>query len=117
MKWSFLYIYLHILLDLYFTSYLVNSHSFISNHEANSERSERSNEESDLATLILKWILGMAKSMIGELMEKFASLVNDIFQQKPAAELTDHMEEKLRSSLLLSVVILVIVVVGRSGGV
>ncbi|KAM7476285.1 hypothetical protein LguiB_023528 [Lonicera macranthoides] len=86
-------------------------------YTANSERDESSNEESDLATLILKWILGMAKSMIGELMEKFASLVNDIFQQKPASELTDHMEEKLISSLLLSVVILVIVVVGRSGGV
>ncbi|KAL0288101.1 UNVERIFIED_CONTAM: hypothetical protein Sradi_7106800 [Sesamum radiatum] len=76
------------------------------------------NEEPDIAMLILRWIMSFTKSKILELVEKFIQLVNEIFQsspkEKPTSELTDHLEEKVRSSLLLSVVILLIVVVTRS---
>ncbi|KAI3449075.1 hypothetical protein Pfo_005740 [Paulownia fortunei] len=77
-------------------------------------------EEPDLAILILRWIMGFTKSKVLELIEKFGLLVNEIFQpapkEKPTSELTDLLEEKVRSSLLLSVVILLIVVATRSQG-
>ncbi|KAK6121625.1 hypothetical protein DH2020_044633 [Rehmannia glutinosa] len=77
-------------------------------------------EKPDIEILILKWIMGFTKSKVLEIFEKFVLLVNEIFRsdqkEKPTSELTDLLEEKVRSSLLLSVVILVIVGVTRNQG-
>ncbi|KAA8515890.1 hypothetical protein F0562_019069 [Nyssa sinensis] len=95
---------------------------------AKEERPQSSNEESDMATLILNWIFDIIKAKAMELIEKFESLVNELFQPlkkgKRATEVSIELEEKvsveleekLRSSLLLSIVILVIVIVTRSHG-
>ncbi|XP_030963119.1 uncharacterized protein LOC115984291 isoform X1 [Quercus lobata] len=76
-----------------------------------------SNEEPDLATRILMWILDATKAKVIELIEKFLSLVNELFQppksNNPTEANKEQMEEKIRSSLLLSVVILLIAVVAR----
>nr|POE52489.1 hypothetical protein CFP56_35016 [Quercus suber] len=76
-----------------------------------------SNEEPDLATRILMWILDATKAKVIELIEKFASLVNELFQppksNNPMEGYKEQMEEKIRSSLLLSLVILLIAVVAR----
>ncbi|KAG6434478.1 hypothetical protein SASPL_106115 [Salvia splendens] len=78
---------------------------------------EKAKAEPALADVMLKWILDLAKSKVMQLLESFASLVNDIFQppsnENPTSQLDDLLDEKLRSSLLLSVVILLIVVVVR----
>ncbi|PIN08488.1 hypothetical protein CDL12_18936 [Handroanthus impetiginosus] len=74
-------------------------------------------EESDITTILLKWIMAFTKSKILELIEKFVLLVNEIFQpapkEKPTSELNDLLEDKVRSSFLLSVIILLIVVFTR----
>ncbi|XAR63232.1 hypothetical protein NMG60_11023102 [Bertholletia excelsa] len=74
--------------------------------------------EPDLVTLILKWILDIAAALIMELVERFSSLVSDLFRlperKEAAAEINGELDIKLRSSLLLSILILVIVVVTRA---
>ena len=70
-----------------------------------------------MATRILMWILDATKAKVIELIEKFLSLVNELFQppksNNPTEGNKEQMEEKIRSSLLLSVVILLIAVVAR----
>ncbi|KAK9273473.1 hypothetical protein L1049_018283 [Liquidambar formosana] len=87
-------------------------------YTADQERSLRSIEEPELATRILGWILNIIKAKVVELIENFRLLVNEIFQppesEKPTAETTDQLDEKLRSSVLLAIVILLIVVVTRA---
>ncbi|KAL3516908.1 hypothetical protein ACH5RR_023810 [Cinchona calisaya] len=84
------------------------------------ERTQKSSEEADIANLILKWILGITKSKIVDVIEKIGMMVVELFlpgnKEKPTSELTDLVEEKIRSSLLLSVVILLVVVVTRNNG-
>lgn len=84
------------------------------------ERMQTSNEEADIANLILKWILGFTISKIVDAIEKIGLMMAELFlpadKEKPTSELTDLVEEKIRSSLLLSVIILLIVVVTRSQG-
>ncbi|XP_057805519.1 uncharacterized protein LOC131020613 [Salvia miltiorrhiza] len=74
-------------------------------------------KKADLGDVMLRWIVGLAKSKVLQLLESFASLVAEIFQppskEKPTSQLDDLLDEKVRSSLLLSVVILLIVVVVR----
>ena len=77
-------------------------------------------EEPELAARILQWIYDIAKAKLIELAEKFRSLVNEIFQHGGIENLSavedfeENMRDKVRSSLLLSVVILLIVVVARA---
>jgi hypothetical protein len=70
-----------------------------------------------LAANILRWILDATRTKVIELIEKFLSLVNELFQppdkENPKEGNKEQMEEKVRSSLLLSVVIILIVVVAR----
>ncbi|KAG8363418.1 hypothetical protein BUALT_Bualt19G0020300 [Buddleja alternifolia] len=84
------------------------------------EKLKSYNEEPDISILILKWIMEFTRSKILELVDKFGLLVNEILKpapkEKPTSELTDLLEEKVRSSLLLSVVIIFIVVVTRNHG-
>ncbi|XVF73481.1 hypothetical protein PTKIN_Ptkin12aG0204600 [Pterospermum kingtungense] len=73
--------------------------------------------EADIVNDTLQWILDMTKAKVTELVMKFQSLLNEVFQarrrEKPNEETRDQLEEKMRSSLLLSVVILLIVIVAR----
>ncbi|XP_058225381.1 uncharacterized protein LOC131334401 isoform X2 [Rhododendron vialii] len=79
-----------------------------------------SDEKTDLATMIVDWILDIAKTKVLELIEQFISLLTMIFQPPDhkknlgAANTDGRLDEKLRSSLLLSIVILLIVVVTRA---
>nr|POE67563.1 hypothetical protein CFP56_65011 [Quercus suber] len=76
-----------------------------------------SNEEPGLATRILMWIWDGAKAIF-ELTEKFLSQVKGLFQppksNNPTEGNKEQMEEKIRSSLPPSVVILLIEVVARA---
>ncbi|KAL8028332.1 hypothetical protein ABFX02_14G152200 [Erythranthe guttata] len=79
------------------------------------------NQETDIAIIVLKWIMGFTKSKVFELVEKFGFLVNEILQTGPKGKsnsdnVADLLEEKVRSSLLLSLVIVLIVVVTRNDG-
>ncbi|KAL7083357.1 hypothetical protein ACP275_14G156400 [Erythranthe tilingii] len=79
------------------------------------------NQETDIAIVVLKWIMGFTKSKVFELVEKFGFLVNEILQTGPKGKsnsdnVADLLEEKVRSSLLLSLVIVLIVVVTRNDG-
>ncbi|XP_022756972.1 uncharacterized protein LOC111304575 [Durio zibethinus] len=80
-------------------------------------RSWDSTTDADLGNDILQWILDMTKAKVTELMLKFQSLLNEVFKnrrtEKPNEETRDQLEEKIRSSLLLSIVILLIVIVAR----
>ncbi|KAH0980568.1 hypothetical protein GBA52_007745 [Prunus armeniaca] len=78
------------------------------------------NEEPELSTRIMRWIMDVTKAKIMELIETFQSLVNEMFlppetppSENPTTDDEDQFEAKVRSSLLLSVVILLIVVVTR----
>ncbi|KAL6289930.1 hypothetical protein ACE6H2_007440 [Prunus campanulata] len=78
------------------------------------------NEEPELSTRIMRWIMDVTKAKIMQLIETFQSLVNEMLlppetppSEKPTADDEDKFEAKVRSSLLLSVVILLIVVVAR----
>ncbi|MCD7463440.1 hypothetical protein HAX54_050580 [Datura stramonium] len=91
---------------------------------AKEEESQSSTGES-IGSLIVRWIMGITTSRIAELIQSFGSLlsemINEIFgptnKGKPTSELSDLLEEKIRSSFLLSVVLLLIVVVTRTQGV
>lgn len=73
--------------------------------------------------MIVDWILDIAKAKVLELIEQFISLMTMIFQPPNhkknlvAANTDGRLDEKLGSSFLLSIVILLIVVVTRAHGV
>ncbi|XP_073138112.1 uncharacterized protein [Henckelia pumila] len=77
-----------------------------------------SEEEADIIFLILRWILNFTRSRVLELAERFGFLLAEMIQSspkdKPTSELDHLLEEKVRSSLLLSIVIMLIVVITRS---
>ncbi|XP_073023487.1 uncharacterized protein [Primulina eburnea] len=77
-----------------------------------------SEEEPDIMALIIRWILKFTRSKLLELAESFGLLVNEMIQSspkdKPTSELDHLLEEKVRSSLLLSVIIMLIAVISRS---
>ncbi|XP_043718030.1 uncharacterized protein LOC122665976 [Telopea speciosissima] len=89
--------------------------SFCIVEDANSQRSD---ESPDRAASILKWILNNTKAKVLELIEKLRQLVNEVFQppqkEKNTSATTDLFENRLRTSLLLSIVVLLIVVVTRA---
>ncbi|CAM8903463.1 unnamed protein product [Rhodiola kirilowii] len=77
---------------------------------------ETDSKDSEAAASILKWILDNTNAKVTEIIEMINKLVNDLFQpleghDKPT---TDPFEEKLRYSLMLTVVVLLIVAVARS---
>ncbi|KAK3195130.1 hypothetical protein Dsin_026440 [Dipteronia sinensis] len=81
---------------------------------------ESSEGEPTLATALLRWILDATKAKIMELIEKFQVLVNEVLGsvegERSIEEAGVEIEDKVRSSLLLSIVILLIVVVARAHG-
>ncbi|XP_059430353.1 uncharacterized protein LOC132163974 [Corylus avellana] len=84
------------------------------------KRPQCSDEEPDLAASILRWILDVTKAKVLDLIEKFLSLVNELLQppkgKKPTNIKKEETEEKVKASLLLSILILFIVVVARAQG-
>ncbi|GAV88291.1 hypothetical protein CFOL_v3_31714 [Cephalotus follicularis] len=87
-------------------------------YPAEIRRPQSSDDGTDLTTQILMWILNIARTKVMELVDIFLSLVNEVFHPLERGKRTtysaDKLEEKVRSSLLLSVVILLIVIVGRA---
>ncbi|PON61196.1 hypothetical protein PanWU01x14_147860 [Parasponia andersonii] len=80
---------------------------------AETERQQIRSKEPEVVATILKWIWDMTKAKVMELIGKFLSLMNEM--DNPGEEKSeDQLEDKVRSSLLLSVVILLIVVVARA---
>ncbi|KAK9265836.1 hypothetical protein L1049_027281 [Liquidambar formosana] len=79
--------------------------------------SDEVSDGSKAATSILKMIFDNTKAKAMELIEKITKLVNQLFHppsEKTTEAATDPFEEKLRSSFLLTVVVLLIVAVARS---
>ncbi|KAF7825237.1 putative Post-SET domain-containing protein [Senna tora] len=79
-------------------------------------RKPQISHEPELSIDILSWILEIIKGKVVHLIENFQSLVNDLFQSPKIgkAALNDkELEGKVRSSMLLSVVILLIVIMAR----
>jgi hypothetical protein len=78
------------------------------------ESSDGSNEASN----ILSWIFDNTKTKFMEVIEKITKLVNELFpstdNDKTTAGATNPFQEKLKTSFLLSVVVLLIVVVTRA---
>ncbi|KAK7339269.1 hypothetical protein VNO77_19926 [Canavalia gladiata] len=73
-------------------------------------------EQNEFGIHILSWILDIIKGKILELIESFQSLMNDLFQSprmKNAATDATELDEKVRSSFLLSIIILLIVIMAR----
>lgn len=82
------------------------------------QSSEKSPDKSTCAaTVILKWIVDSAKAKVMDIIEKISKLVNELFQtlenKKDGGEF-ESFDEKLRSSFMLSVMVLLVVVVTRS---
>ncbi|CAK9135139.1 unnamed protein product [Ilex paraguariensis] len=82
------------------------------------EGSDEGPDGSNAATDILSWIFVNTKAKIVEVIERITKLVNELFQppdsEKTVAAATDPFKETLRTSFLLSVVVLLIVVVTRA---
>lgn len=77
------------------------------------ESPSTSPEKLDIVALIMKWIMDIL-----ELIQKIGSLSRLIFQPDedkamPTSEISGILEEKIRSSFLLSIVLLLIVVATR----
>lgn len=88
------------------------------------ESSDENSDELNKATNIVKWIFDNTKARVMDILEKITMLVNDLF--KPPLDIEtattstagtpDPFEERLRTSFLLSVVVLLVVVVTRAHG-
>lgn len=84
--------------------------------ESPDERPEDSNEE----TNIVKWIFDGTRSKIMEVVEKITKFMNDLFQppenEKTTSDSgsTDLFKEKLRTSFMLSIMVLLVVVLARA---
>lgn len=95
---------------------LQESYCAVENNKPQSpdESSDGSNEASN----ILSWIFDNTKTKLMEVIEKITKLVNELFpstdNDKTTAGATNPFQEKLKTSFLLSVVVLLIVVVTRA---
>ena len=81
-------------------------------------------EDAEFAAMILQRIWEYTKAKVAELVEKFQSLMSMMFQQRDIEKLSrkddgdgEQLKHKVESSLLLSVIIILIVLVVRAGGV
>ncbi|WJX75944.1 hypothetical protein P8452_59427 [Trifolium repens] len=84
---------------------------------ANCQRPQTS-EQKDITIEILNWIFHIMKGKILEMIESFQSLMNDLFRYPGIENATrardaTQVDEKVRSSTLLSIVILLIVIMAR----
>nr|AFK33519.1 unknown [Medicago truncatula] len=76
----------------------------------------QSSEQREISIEILNWIFHIMKGKVLELIQSFQSLMNDLFQSpgiENATGDTSQLDEKVRSSTLLSIVILLTVIMAR----
>ncbi|XP_043718029.1 uncharacterized protein LOC122665975 [Telopea speciosissima] len=80
--------------------------------------SQRSGGSPDRAASILKWLLNNTKAKVLKLIENLRKLMNEAFRPpqngKNTSATTDLFDNRVRTSLLLSIVVLLIVVVTRA---
>lgn len=92
------------------------SYFAVENNEPQSP--DESSKGSSEATSVLSWIFDNTKAKVMEVFEKITKLVNELFpsteNEKTTAGASDPFQEKLKTSFLLSVVVLLIVVVTRA---
>ncbi|KAF5732899.1 hypothetical protein HS088_TW17G00432 [Tripterygium wilfordii] len=80
------------------------------------EKPQKSNEEPDCAMQFLLWIMETIKAKIADLIEKFHALTGDVLHaidKEPNPEIRETLLEKVRSSLLVTIVIMLIIVFDR----
>ncbi|XP_031484540.1 uncharacterized protein LOC116253711 [Nymphaea colorata] len=70
--------------------------------------------DKDPTIKILRWILEKAKERVMKFIDRIADLLADIFQPLEKGKKEDAFEEAVRSSFMLSVIVLLIVIVSRS---
>ncbi|XP_011016560.1 PREDICTED: uncharacterized protein LOC105120072 [Populus euphratica] len=82
-----------------------------------SESSDETGEETNPALNFVKWIFDNTRARVVEVIETVTKLVNELFKppadEKTSAGAKDPFEDKLRSSFLLSIMVLLIVVATR----
>lgn len=84
----------------------------------NPESSDETCDDPSSATSFIKWIFDSTKAKFQEVFEQITKLVNELFKppedKKTTAGTPDPFEEKLRTSFLLSILGLLVVVVSRA---
>lgn len=84
----------------------------------NPESSDETCDDPSSATSFIKWIFDSTKAKFQEVFEQITKLVNELFKppedKKTTAGTPDPFEEKLRTSFLLSILVLLVVVVSRA---
>ncbi|XP_002510978.2 uncharacterized protein LOC8289625 [Ricinus communis] len=82
------------------------------------EGSDETSHDSNPATNAVKWIFQNTKAKFMEVLDKITMLMNELFKapdvENNATGTVDPFEERLRTSFLLSVVVLLVVVVTRA---
>ncbi|KAK3218422.1 hypothetical protein Dsin_012392 [Dipteronia sinensis] len=111
---------------VYDAFHLLQTEPSIQAAESNRSEIESSYEtcdDSNPSMDIVKWIFNNTKAKVVEIIEKITNIVNELFKPPgderatngaATAGTTDPYEEKLRTSFLLSIMVLLVVVVTRA---
>ncbi|XP_015877964.3 uncharacterized protein LOC107414362 [Ziziphus jujuba] len=91
--------------------------SFYADQESSSKNPDETPEDSNKVKNIIKWIFDSTRAKFMEVIEKITSILSDLFQHpedENTAGTTNLFNEKLKTSFMLSIMVLLIVVVGRA---
>ncbi|KAM1269534.1 hypothetical protein ACFX13_001782 [Malus domestica] len=92
--------------------------SFYADEDNKSESPDENSDDNDKATNIVKWIFQNTLAKVMEAVEKITKVMGDLFQppsrENTKAEPSNRFEDRLKTSFMLSVVVLLIVVVTRT---
>ncbi|KAH7537845.1 hypothetical protein FEM48_Zijuj03G0136300 [Ziziphus jujuba var. spinosa] len=91
--------------------------SFYADQESSSKNPDETPEDSNKVKNIIKWIFDSTRAKFMEVIEKITSILSDLFQHPEdvnTAGTTNLFNEKLKTSFMLSIMVLLIVVVGRA---
>ncbi|CAN6565133.1 unnamed protein product [Malus baccata var. baccata] len=92
--------------------------SYADEEKSSDSPQENSDDNNDKATNIVKWIFQNTTAKVMEAIEKVTKVMGDLFQPPSSgnakAEASNRFEDKLKTSFMLSVVVLLIVVVIRT---
>ncbi|CAB4271213.1 unnamed protein product [Prunus armeniaca] len=92
--------------------------SFYAAEDNSSQSPDEDADDKNKATNIVKWIFQNTMAKVMEVIEKITKVLGDLIQppgsEKVNAGASNRFEEKLRTSFMLSVVVLLVVVVTRS---
>ncbi|XP_021823440.1 uncharacterized protein LOC110764731 isoform X2 [Prunus avium] len=92
--------------------------SFYAAEDNSSQSTDEDADDKNKAMNIVKWIFQNTMSKVMEVIEKITKVLGDLIQppgsEKANAGASNRFEEKLRTSFMLSVVVLLVVVVTRS---